>query len=115
MHREDVQRNTRPVFEGHRTDGLGGKRQEERCSCVWMARGSCGERKQKPKAKQRQERAFLWHRSGGGVQQSWDMQSARPAGHGWHHGVGEVQVQVLEQQSWGKDRAARWRLCHSEE
>lgn len=102
MHGEDVQRNTRPVFEGHKRDGLGGKKARRkrnwRCSCVWMAPGGCGVGKQKPKGRQRQERAFLGHRSGGGVQQSWDTQSARPAGHGWHHGTVKWHVQVLEQQ-----------------
>lgn len=43
MHGEDVQRNSRPVFEGHKRDGLGGKKARRkrnwRCSCVWMARG----------------------------------------------------------------------------
>lgn len=94
MHGEDVQRNTRPVFEGDKGDGLGGKKVRRkrnwRFSCVWMTHGSCGGGKQKPKAGKRQERAFLGHRSGGDVQQSWDMQSARPAGYGWHHGAGEV-------------------------
>lgn len=94
-----MQRNIRPVFEGHRRDGLGGKKarrkRNQRCSCVWMACGSCGGRKQKPKARQRQERAFLEHKRGGGVQQSWDTQSAVPAGHGCMDGtVGQVKWQV---------------------
>lgn len=51
--------------------------------------------KQKPKARQRQERAFLGHKRGGGVQQSWDMQSAMPAGHGCTDGtMGQVKWQV---------------------
>lgn len=46
MHGEDVQRNTRPAFEGHKRDGLEGKKARRkrnwRCSWVWMARGSWG-------------------------------------------------------------------------
>lgn len=84
-----MQRNTRPGFEGRKGGGLGGEK--EKCSCVWELWGE----KQNPKAEQRQERAFLGHRSGGGEQQSWDMHCQ--ASRTWVTQV-RWQVQVLEQQ-----------------
>lgn len=87
-------------MQGEEEKGIGG------CSCVWMARGSCGEGRQKLKAGQRQEKAFLGYKSEGGIQQSWETQGAWP-GRAGMHGAGCYRDSGLsstyrtpDQQSW---------------